>query len=293
MELSIIVATYEMQREAPRTIRTLLPPLQQDVEDFDYEIIIVDNGSPNGPPDFSGVDFAGVEHRVRAIAPDIASPSPAAAINAAIDDAVQSDFVMICIDGARMVSKCAVARSLAILRRLPDAVTFLQSRHLGHNVQMAAVENGYCQSEEDQLLSTVAWERDADHLFDISVLAGCHDRSQPLLQNESNAITMARSTWEELGGFNAEFQSAGGGLVNLELFNRIVSRSAGPAILIAGEATFHQFHGGAATSARHYFAENKEEYRRITGLDYCRPDADYLIDFNTNTSRLKRSGVEC
>ena len=45
-KLSIIVATYNMQREAPRTILSLLPPLQQCVDDVDYEIIVVDNGSP-------------------------------------------------------------------------------------------------------------------------------------------------------------------------------------------------------------------------------------------------------
>ena len=45
-KLSIIVATYRMQREAPRTIRSLLPPLQRCVDDLDYEIIVVDNGSP-------------------------------------------------------------------------------------------------------------------------------------------------------------------------------------------------------------------------------------------------------
>ena len=45
-KLSIIVATYRMQREAPRTIRSLLPPLQRCVDDVDYEIVVVDNGSP-------------------------------------------------------------------------------------------------------------------------------------------------------------------------------------------------------------------------------------------------------
>ena len=45
-KLSIVVATYRMQREAPRTTASLLPPLQRGVNDLDYEIIVVDNGSP-------------------------------------------------------------------------------------------------------------------------------------------------------------------------------------------------------------------------------------------------------
>ena len=45
-KLSIVVATYRMQREAPRTIASLLPPRQRGVDGLDYEIIVVDNGSP-------------------------------------------------------------------------------------------------------------------------------------------------------------------------------------------------------------------------------------------------------
>ena len=43
-KLSIIVATYGMQREAPRTIRSLLPALQRCVDDVDQEIVVVGVG---------------------------------------------------------------------------------------------------------------------------------------------------------------------------------------------------------------------------------------------------------
>ena len=44
--MSSVVATYMMQREAPRTILSFLPPLQRHVDDLDYEIVVVDNGTP-------------------------------------------------------------------------------------------------------------------------------------------------------------------------------------------------------------------------------------------------------
>ena len=53
-KLSIVVITYKMQREAPRTVLSLLPPLQRYVDGLDYEIIVVDNGSPE-PLDLDNV----------------------------------------------------------------------------------------------------------------------------------------------------------------------------------------------------------------------------------------------
>jgi glycosyltransferase involved in cell wall biosynthesis len=43
--LSVIVISYNMARELPRTVRTLSPALQQDIGEDDYEIIVIDNGS--------------------------------------------------------------------------------------------------------------------------------------------------------------------------------------------------------------------------------------------------------
>ncbi|MEQ8291652.1 MAG: hypothetical protein RIA08_05540 [Roseovarius sp.] len=49
-------------------------------------------------------------------------------------------------------------------------------------------------------------------------------------------------------------------------------------MLLLGEATFHQFHGGAATARPDYFGDSREEYRRVTGADYARPQYDFEVD---------------
>ena len=75
-KLSIVVATYKMQREAPRTILSLLPPLQRYVDGLDYEIIVVDNGSPE-PLDLDNVlAVAPLPVRLVRVLPDDASASP-------------------------------------------------------------------------------------------------------------------------------------------------------------------------------------------------------------------------
>jgi hypothetical protein len=37
-------------------------------------------------------------------------------------------------------------------------------------------------------------------------------------------------------------------------------------IVLVGEGTFHQYHGGAATSRRHSWEETYTEYQTITGI---------------------------
>jgi len=48
--LSVIVIGFDMARELPRTVTSLLPPYQRGLEIEDVEIIVVDNGSSDGSP---------------------------------------------------------------------------------------------------------------------------------------------------------------------------------------------------------------------------------------------------
>ena len=44
--LSVVVVAYDMARELPRTLRSLAPDYQQGIAADDYEVVVVDNGSP-------------------------------------------------------------------------------------------------------------------------------------------------------------------------------------------------------------------------------------------------------
>jgi hypothetical protein len=83
---------------------------------------------------------------------------------------------------------------------------------------------------------------------------------------------MPRSLFEIVGGYDERFVSPGGGLANREIFERYVSRPNAVNVCILAEGTFHQVHGGAATSrtlSPEYF---REEYRQIFGREHRRPD---------------------
>lgn len=285
-KLSVIIAAYQMQREAPRTLLSFLPPLQREVADVDYEIVVVDNGSPE-PLDLDAVPASALRRvRLLRVAPEDASPSPAACINAAVSSHATGEWLLICIDGARLASSHLVGRTASVLARHPDAFTFVASRHLGPKLQMQSVQEGYGQAAEDALLQMAGWLDDLDRLYPISVLAGAHDGRRPLLQNESNALGMSRRTWEQVGGYDEGFIRPGGGLCNLELFSRCVSRPGALNVLLCGEATFHQFHGGAATSNAGYFNSALAEHLEVTGMSYARPAYHFLADLGERHDRL-------
>src|SRR4029453_5975812 len=46
--LSVVVVFYNMRREAARTLHSLSRSYQRDVQDLDYEVLVIDNGSEAG-----------------------------------------------------------------------------------------------------------------------------------------------------------------------------------------------------------------------------------------------------
>ena len=66
---------------------------------------------------------------------------------------------------------------------------------------------------------------------------------------EANALFMRRASWDQLGGMDEGFDALRGGLVNLDTYSRAMELAdAQLKVLLLGEATFHQLHGGIATN---------------------------------------------
>ena len=250
----------------------------------------MDNGSPQ-PLNIDSLQFASpCPVQLIYVSPREALQSPASCINAAVRNYATGDCIMICIDGARLGSSHLVRRSVDVLSRHPDAFTFVGSRHLGSKSQMQSVREGYNQVVEDELIGSVSWELDLDSLYSISVWAGAHERTNPLMQNESNAFAMTRTMWNMLGGYDEGFTRPGGGLCNLELFERCVTPDNSLNVLLFGETTFHQIHGGAATSHDGYFKDSLAEYFAVTGKTYQRPVFSFLADLGERYQRVEAVG---
>jgi glycosyltransferase involved in cell wall biosynthesis len=269
-KISIVVCSYNMPRELPRTIRSLSPGMQRGVQKSDYEIIVVDNGSTQ-PFDEDECRRWGAHLRVLAIPSGSASSSPARALNAGIAEA-QGELIGVMIDGARMASPGIIA-SAALAQKLADrAVILTLGFHLGSQVQMESVLSGYDQEQEDRLLAQSGWTEDGYRLFDVSVFAASSQNGWFSPITESNAIFMHRRLWDELGGFDEKFHTPGGGLVNLDTLSRAVQLADTVVVTLLGEGTFHQVHGGVATNSIHNMAGLfQAEYNEIRQRNYQAP----------------------
>lgn len=275
MRLSLVVGLYNMRREIPRTLASLASSYQHVPAD-EYEIILVDNGSTTRPDEGA---LGAIASNVRYIYVPDAPPSPTAAINQAVADS-QGELVTVVIDGARMFSPGVLRTAFRAFDAFDDPYVYAPSLHLGPQLQNDSAYRGYDQAIEDKLLSSVDWQSDGYQLFEVSNIASVPERlAKPTF--ESNCFTVRRSTWDRVGGYHEGFAtSVGGGLANWELFARYMSDAAITPVLLAGEATFHQFHGGASTNqprANHPVRGWFQEHIEIFGVPYAWPQYEPVL----------------
>jgi hypothetical protein len=271
--LSVIICVYNMPREAPRTILSAGVPYQKDVTAADYEVIVVDNGSARR---LSPNDLRAVPVGVRLIDMPDPHPSPVFALNWAARNLATGDILLFAIDGARIFSDRLYAATLAAHDLVGDAFVYTLGWHIGPKVQMQSVEEGYDETAEDRLIAQCGWPHRPAGLYEISVFAGSSRAGFFGRITESNAFSMPRSLFERIGGFDERFTSPGGGLANLEIFRRYVCRDDARNVCLLSEGSFHQIHGGIATSGKMKFDAFNAEHREIFGRDYWCPVYDTL-----------------
>jgi hypothetical protein len=241
--LSIIVVSYNMARELPRTIFSLGRSYQKELSSVRYEIIVADNGSAH-PPDLTC--FSGIDADIRILLCESSAPSPVGSINAALHEA-NAPLIGIWIDGARLASPGLLAACLKASALHARPVIATLNFQLGPALQYLSVERGYDQRQEDTLLAAIEWPSDGYRLFDIATCELRHGTAGPML--ESNALFLPKSLWYELGGYDLSFIEPAGGAVNADTLIRACALPDVQLIRVLGEGTFHQYHGGLSTSS--------------------------------------------
>lgn len=270
-DVSLVVVAYEMERELPRTIRSLSPDYQNDISADQYELILVDNGSTKPIPID---DLARWGARIRQVEPPRPSPSPAGAANAGIT-AAAAPLIGVMIDGARIATPGLITMARAAGRLHPRPLIGTVGFHLGPAAQMKTVAAGYDEATEDRLLDDIGWPAEGYRLFEIAALAGSSRAGWFAPIAESNAMFMPRACWEQMGGFDDRFASPGGGLVNLDTWKRACEELDTQPIVLLGEATFHQVHGGVATNAKESpWTSFHDEYMRLRRAAFEPPAID-------------------
>ena len=248
MKLSIILIAYDMAR--------------------DYEVILVDNGSPTplDPQSWSHVDVP-----VRLVRIKDASHSPASAINVALAQAT-GEITCLMIDGAHLLTPGVFRMALASFAAFESPV--VATRYFGPDTQNDSIVQGYSKTVEDQLLQDINWPDDGYRLYEIGtpLRAGAENINWLNRMFESNCLFMLRSVFQEIGGADEQFTSPGGGLINSDIFKRAADASGVTPVQLIGEGSFHQLHGGTTTNVsaeerNARVAKFRQEYAEIRGHD--------------------------
>ena len=242
----------------------------------DYEIIVVENRSKNNMDE---AELAAITGNIRYYLRDESLPTPVNAINFGVDQA-KAKNICILVDGARMVTPKLIHYMLQAQTLYPSPVISAPGYHLGKELQQNAVLSGYNEEKEQELLAPIDWKNNGYRLLEVSCLSGTSSNGFFLPIGESNTIGTSKHVFDKVGGFNPGFTDTGGGQCNLDFYKRIVELPGTQLVLLLGEGSFHQYHGGVTTGRdtggvrdemmqRHF-----DQYHSIRGEYYKPPQVE-------------------
>ena len=270
--VSVVIIVFNLQGQLDKTLTSLTSDYQKLPSDL-FEVIIVDNGSTPAV-DMDRFAHLQIPFRLLRIAP--APASPAYAINLGLA-AARADIVGVMIDGARILSPGLLRFALEGVSLRERTVVCTLGYYLGFDYQSFATHwGGHDGQTEAALLARIDWPSDGYRLFEIATPDESSGGSGLLPLGESNALFMRASLWKELRGADERFTEPGGGLINIDLYKRALALADVQPVVLLGEGTFHQAHGGTATNAspdsfNDKMAVWRENYERITGTALAFP----------------------
>jgi hypothetical protein len=267
-KLSVVVVVYDMSRQAMNTLFSLSTTYQRNVDASDYEIIVVENSSQNNLDQTEVESLAG---NYRYILRDEKKPTPIYAVNHGIEIS-NGENICLMIDGARLLTPRVIRYTLDAFAINSNALVAIPGYHIGKHDHKFNHINLHNEKSEQQLLDSINWQSDGYGIFDVSCFSGAntHGYLHPLL--ESNCLSVSKESLLRYGGANEEFESPGGGAVNLDLYRGLCLDQTAQLFVVAGEGSFHQYHGGVTTMQRddldQLLNHFQDEYTAINGENY-------------------------
>lgn len=267
VRLSVVIVVHRMSRQALNTLRSFAVPHQLHMTGDEYELIVVENESD----DLLGEQAAtSVGPNVRYFLRPNEGHSPVPALMAGVGEA-RGEYLGLVVDGARMVTPRVLHYAMTAFRITPDAVVSVPGYHLGTAEQHSNPDHD--ERVEEQLLDYIDWQTDGYRLFEVATFfRGRHQHGFLLPLMESNCVFVSAAAYDAIGGVDVRFDMPGGGMVNLDLYKRLVERPGAQLFVTPGEGTFHQYHGGVTTKPdeerESLLAAFREQYAQIRGTHY-------------------------
>jgi len=292
--ISFVVIVYKMPDQAEKTLYSLSAQYQRGVSEDEYEVIVVENASTAELGEQRACQYG---NNVRYFHRKETLPTPVPAVNFGASQAAGS-HVCIMVDGARMLTPSVVSYMLAATRLHPGAVVALPGYHLGPKLQQKSMLEGYCNEVEAELLASIDWPNDGYRLFEISCLSGTSGSGYFKPIGESNCYCVPQPLWQRVGGFDPAFTETGGGQVNLDFFKRTVELPETVLVILPGEGSFHQFHGGITTGTQgesrvKSMDDHFNQYAQLRGGPYESPTKRpiYLGSFPDSAMKFVEHGA--
>ena len=264
--LSVVVVAYDMARELPRTLRSLAPDYQRGIAADDYEVV-------RRRQRVACARRRGADRRVPR--PD---PRRTARPGTALTGAGGQPRARAGRGRARRAAHRRrphrVARpagagpprrpsSRPARRRHPRAGTSGRSLHMDAAGPATTARP-----------RTSSWLRSTGRPTATGCSGSARWRRRPPGAGSdrwarATRCSSRRELWAELGGLDERFVLPGGGRVNHDLYRRACALDGAQLVVLLGEGTFHQTHGGAATSGRYAKADADAEYEALRGEPFA------------------------
>jgi glycosyltransferase involved in cell wall biosynthesis len=245
--LSVIVIGYKMPGQLANTLFTLSAGYQLGVAEQDYEVIVVENASNDNFDESILPSLGGNFHFFRR---EEAASTPVPAVNFAFERC-RGKAIGLMIDGARMITPRVIQYVLASQRISNQFFTVVPGYHLGAQAQHLNVSSGYNEATEKKLLDSTNWRNNGYELFSIADISGANPNGylQPIM--ECNCMFASAASYKKIGYADKRFTQRGGGAINLHMFRSLGLLEENKYIVLPGEGSFHQYHGGVTTSEYH------------------------------------------
>jgi len=254
--LSILVISYSMANQLANTLFTLGTDYQRDIDENDYEVIVVENESDDvlSADKISSLPINFQYHR----RPND-SVSPVSAIEFGLKRCRGKILGMI-IDGAQMITPQVLKYTLWAFKITEDALVAVPGYHLGEVMQHEVTDCEAFLGEQTKFLSNTNWQSNGYRLFDWACFSPGNKNGflHPLM--ESNVFFCLKENFLAIEGADHRFQFPGGGAINLHLYRKLGLLRKAKLFILPGEGTFHQYHAGVTTTYSGDYEEKIAEF---------------------------------